>query len=145
MQKRGQAATEFLMTYGWTILVIMVVIGVLFALGVFDFKTPNTCFVPNPYTCQDIKFSSGTFTMRLTASGIDGMGVNEVTVITLNSGNCALITSSLANAENAPVDITCTLPGLGKGDKFEGTLTANYQKLGGSLRTVSGSFSGTAE
>lgn len=33
---KGQTALDFLMTYGWALLLIVLVIGALFALGVFD-------------------------------------------------------------------------------------------------------------
>ena len=33
---RGQAALDFLMTYGWAIVIIVIVASVLFAIGVFD-------------------------------------------------------------------------------------------------------------
>ena len=36
MQKRGQAAMEFLMTYGWAILAAIIVIGVLAYFGVLS-------------------------------------------------------------------------------------------------------------
>jgi hypothetical protein len=32
----GQAALDFLMTYGWALLLIMIIVGGLFALGIFD-------------------------------------------------------------------------------------------------------------
>ena len=35
-KKKGQAAMEFLMTYGWAILAAVVVIGVLAYFGVFS-------------------------------------------------------------------------------------------------------------
>ena len=35
-KKRGQAAMEFLLTYGWAILVVLVVIGALAYMGVLD-------------------------------------------------------------------------------------------------------------
>jgi len=44
MKNKGQAWIEFIQIYGWAILIIIVVIGVLFAMGVFkvqpyaDFK-----------------------------------------------------------------------------------------------------------
>ena len=34
--KKGQAGLDFLMTYGWALLLIVLVIGALFALGIFD-------------------------------------------------------------------------------------------------------------
>lgn len=37
--RKGQTATEYLMTYGWAILIIVVVVCALWAMGVFG-KTP---------------------------------------------------------------------------------------------------------
>jgi len=34
--KKGQAALDFLMTYGWAIALVVIVAAALFALGVFD-------------------------------------------------------------------------------------------------------------
>ncbi|MCH7535590.1 MAG: hypothetical protein IH948_07580 [Bacteroidetes bacterium] len=36
---KGQSALDFLMTYGWALLLIVIVIGALFALGVFDISS----------------------------------------------------------------------------------------------------------
>ena len=33
--KKGQAAMEYLMTYGWAILIVVVVVAALYAMGVF--------------------------------------------------------------------------------------------------------------
>ena len=41
--KKSQSAMEYLMTYGWAILVIAVVLGALFELGVFS----GTFFMPH--------------------------------------------------------------------------------------------------
>ena len=38
MMKKGQAAMEYLMTYGWAILIIVVVVAALYAMGVFKQK-----------------------------------------------------------------------------------------------------------
>jgi len=35
LMKKGQAAMEYLMTYGWAILIIIVVVAALYAMGVF--------------------------------------------------------------------------------------------------------------
>jgi len=34
--KKGQAALDFLMTYGWAIALVVIIAAVLFALGIFD-------------------------------------------------------------------------------------------------------------
>ncbi|MFW5991218.1 MAG: hypothetical protein ACOCQX_03230, partial [Candidatus Nanoarchaeia archaeon] len=36
--KRAQAAMEFLMTYGWAILVVLAAVGILAYLGIFDMQ-----------------------------------------------------------------------------------------------------------
>ena len=35
-EKKGQAGLDFLMTYGWALLIIVLIIAALFALGIFD-------------------------------------------------------------------------------------------------------------
>ena len=158
MQKRGmrgQAATEFLMTYGWTVLIIMIVVALLFALGVFDIKTPNTCYTPEPYRCLDVKhtISNNALTFLISASGIDasppvppGPPRNRVTAVKVNGVNCPLGVSDLTLAEDVPQQPTCNpSPALSKGNRFEGTISITYQKYGGNSHSVSGTFSGTAE
>ncbi len=54
-KKRGQAAMEFLMTYGWAILVVLVVIGALAYFGVLspDNLLPEKCTLPIMLNCRD--------------------------------------------------------------------------------------------
>lgn len=49
--KRGQAAVEFLMTYGWAILASVIVMGVLAYMGVFggSFSQPTTLALSPPF------------------------------------------------------------------------------------------------
>ena len=42
MNRKSQSAMEYLMTYGWAILVVLIALGALFYLGVFNPKTPST-------------------------------------------------------------------------------------------------------
>ena len=54
--RRSQAAMEFLLTYGWAILVVLVVIGALAYFGVLDPSQlfPDKClFGPGIGTCKD--------------------------------------------------------------------------------------------
>ena len=54
-QIRAQSAMEYLMTYGWAILIIAVVLAVLFSLGIFNSNTyggrahAGSCTVQRPY------------------------------------------------------------------------------------------------
>ena len=161
MKKRGQAATEFMMTYGWMIFVVIIVLGVLFGMGVFDIKLENSCYIPDPYKCLDVKFNSNDqkLTLKISASGIDKSNVNQVldNPADLNDGikvkgdACSIVGSnSLATSEDTPVEVSCDYSAsgttIGKEKKFEGTIKLQYKKFGGSNpHSVSGKFGGSAE
>ncbi|RLE42165.1 hypothetical protein DRJ48_04100 [Candidatus Woesearchaeota archaeon] len=53
--KRAQAAMEFLMTYGWAILVVLVVIGALAYFGILNPSTllPERCEIQMGLYCKD--------------------------------------------------------------------------------------------
>ncbi len=54
--QKSQSAMEYLMTYGWAILIIAVVLGALFQLGVFSgIGTPKA----QPGNCQVVRVGSG--------------------------------------------------------------------------------------
>lgn len=66
LKKKAQAALEYLMTYGWAILVIVIVIAALYALGVFTPKAsvPCTpCF--SSFAYLDHSYDSGTKNLTL--------------------------------------------------------------------------------
>ena len=59
--KRGQAAMEFLMTYGWAILVVLVVIGALAYFGILNPQTllPERCELQQGFYCEDYRMRAG--------------------------------------------------------------------------------------
>ncbi len=69
MQKRGQAALEFLTTYGWAFLVILIMIGVLAYFGILTpgKLLPGRCNFPPEFPCIDYQISAtaNTFKLRL--------------------------------------------------------------------------------
>ncbi len=60
--KRGQAALEFLMTYGWAILVVLIAIGALAYFGVLNPSRylPNSCTITPGIACNDFKLSTAS-------------------------------------------------------------------------------------
>ncbi len=67
MFRKGQAAMEFLMTYGWAILVVLVVIGALAYFGVLSPSTllPEKCTFPVSVNCVDHSVSPTAVTVVL--------------------------------------------------------------------------------
>ena len=55
---KSQAALEFLTTYAWAFLVILVTIGALYSFGAFDFSKflPQRCLFPSQFECIDYSF-----------------------------------------------------------------------------------------
>ena len=67
-RRKSQSAMEYLMTYGWAIVAIAVVIGVLYSLGVFRLGTSGGtgCTVIEGFSCtKPILYSSGILVMGL--------------------------------------------------------------------------------
>lgn len=75
MRKKGQAAMEYLMTYGWAILIIIVVVGALFAMGVFKTKSSVKCS-PCFSNFAFVDYSAGTLKIRNGAQEIDTISVS---------------------------------------------------------------------
>ncbi|MEM4260225.1 MAG: hypothetical protein QXG00_03240 [Candidatus Woesearchaeota archaeon] len=83
MMKRGQAALEFLTTYGWAFLVILVMIGALVYFGVLrpeNFQNER-CVAGSPLFCNQQKFVDST-------SG--GYGTTDYFQVRLRNGQNAL-------------------------------------------------------
>ncbi len=78
--KKGQAAMEFLMTYGWAILVVLAAIGALAYFGVLspDRFLPEKCTLPSGTACLDFTGSASQITMVIQNSA--GFDMNNVTV-----------------------------------------------------------------
>jgi hypothetical protein len=71
--RKGQTAMEYLMTYGWAILIIMIVVVVLFYLGVFNLgSTISQCTFPPGFTCVANKLQAGTSKLYLVLGRVLG-------------------------------------------------------------------------
>ncbi len=57
--RNGQVAMEFIMTYGWAIMVVLVMIGALAYFGVLNpgKYTPDRCLVTTGFSCGDYRLS----------------------------------------------------------------------------------------
>jgi len=80
MQKRGQAATEFLTTYGWAIIILIMVTAAILSLGVFSPKAPNECKTDTPFNCKDAVFREGGFQVNLQVPNLLDAKVDQANV-----------------------------------------------------------------
>ncbi len=88
--KYGQAAMEYLMTYGWALLVIVIVIGILMIIN--PFSAPQGCrFDQIGFTCNNpVVDTNGTLFMSMT-NGNNNM-------VKIYSINCTTDTASTTPA-----------------------------------------------
>jgi len=144
--KKGQAAMEFLMTYGWAILVVLAAIGALAYFGVLspDRFMPSKCIVTGGFSCSEYKITATGVQMKIQNNlGVDATGVT----ITLNSTG-----ANVCDVAYGPVDINngadtglqtyaCDITGRYKGD-----IGVFYSKSGEEVtHTTTGSVSGNIE
>ncbi len=91
---RLQSAMEYLMTYGWAILIIAVVLGVLYYLGIFNGAASlgTACIPVSGYLCQ---------TPTMTSTGLLSftLGQNTASV----QYNVALACAQVSNGAGLPV------------------------------------------
>ena len=78
--KRGQVAMEFLMTYGWAIIIILLAIATLWMLGVFSPSVSTTCQIEAPFTCQDAVVADNAIILKLGANRVQTANINNINV-----------------------------------------------------------------
>ncbi len=60
LKKRStaQSAMEYLMTYGWAILAIAIVLAALFELGIFNSVNTTVCLSKPGFTCATPRYNA---------------------------------------------------------------------------------------
>jgi len=157
--RKAQAAMEFLMTYGWAILVVLIAIGALAYFGVLNPSKflPSSCTLQPGLDCSEFKVQASDNTVHLfvrngmgesvdfSALGIDTNSDGD----TADATDCAAIDpASIADgAMSAELTITCPDAQVGTvGSRFKGDLIGTYIKGTSTLtHTLSGSITSEAE
>jgi len=148
MNKKGQAAMEFLMTYGWAIVVVLAAIGALAYFGVlspqkllpdrttFAAPVPNvdnavislsgdTVTVPfrnNKGVAITIPVPSGTFTSAQCTGG-----VGTLAQVTTTNGTTIAPGTQIQNGDGFNIQWTCAhITGASSGSKFKADVSFNY-------------------
>jgi hypothetical protein len=141
--KKGQAAMEFLMTYGWAILVVIAAIAALAYFGVLDPARllPERCQFPAGMDCID-KASIQTGTVTLALRNNQGFPVTVTSASATNNGavacggavqiavgatgNLTAIGTGASVPNNEVFRVELSGCGLNAGDKFDGDVTVSY-------------------
>lgn len=146
---------EFLMTYGWAILIMLVIIAILFLLGVFNPKSavPESCTLPPGFSCYSWQIdSTGKLYLdmgqargrtivitALTCSMEPNPSPADISAITLENGRHGVVANGTQCRDDSGGDYT-------SGDSYRGKVVFTYHDLGSAVtRTVQGDISGRLE
>lgn len=129
--KRGQAAMEFLITYGWAILAAIVAIGVLAYFLVSPGRyVPSQCTLNAPFSCNAGTANTSGVTLEIRNGGGETLTLQSIAVT--GCGTLDLTTGGgvdVADGALSVQTVSCTLAA----GKFKGDITVTYRKAGSSL------------
>jgi len=133
MGKRGQTAIEFLMTYGWAILVVMVAIASLAYFGVLNpsRSLPERCLFGNNINCQDSLITNSGGSGALNISILNGLGMTLYDLSAVPdgfTGTCTVSSATLSPDSTANIDCAVSSPTLVVNEKSKLKLKLNFKK-----------------
>ena len=138
---KAQTAFEMLMSYGWAILVITIVVGILYAMGVFNPSNvaPSSCKLPAGLSCKTFKIDkSARLTLEIGQSTgktlrVTGVGCSKAA----NPAPTAITSVDIASGESKYVTNVTTVTCKESNDAtaatsssyYKGKLVINYSEV----------------
>ena len=150
---KGQAAIEFLVTYGWAILGVLITIGTLSYFGIFNTQryVNDVCYFGDQMTCEDyIAYQNGSVSLQFRNNFGTPININSTiiksdygTVKCNNTGdipvaavqssstfkiNCRITTLSVPTNSKLKYKATITFNGSANLHNQTGDVTVTVQK-----------------
>ena len=138
LKRKSQAALEFIMTYGWAILVVLVAIAALAYFGVLNPSRflPNKCTLQSGIACLDFKATATALTVVVQNSlgfdiTVDCVKAEQCTAL----GTCVLASGSVTTLANGapatPITLCCgagcaPVSAGNSGSKYSGRVNITY-------------------
>ena len=140
MERKGQAALEFLMTYGWAILAAIVVIGALAFFGVFSpgRYAPKAFTLTAPLGGEEFSINTTTVSLVIRNGGGEDLIIRNISLTNTPTGvSCTDLTpdTTIGDGTTGTFYISCS--GLSSGSSFRADLVVTYQEKGGFLNQTS--------
>ncbi len=134
---RGQSAVEYLMTYGWAILVIVVVLAILFLFNVFNGGALSTgsCQSFSNFACTSTPILSGDGYLSVDLGNYGSEVIATGIACTNSSASAPVSFTPLQNIDmqsslSYAVSVLCPIPGSTIGSRFNGILWMQYKSDG---------------
>ncbi|MBI2671158.1 hypothetical protein HYX18_04250 [Candidatus Woesearchaeota archaeon] len=130
--KRGQAALEFLMTYGWAILVVLIVIGILWSfIGNPADILGDKCILPagSSLFCEDQKAEQGSATVLVRNGLAETINVNSIELTEKQCKDKTFTQPSISPGATTTFIVECS--SIQQGEYVRSSLKVNYDVVGG--------------
>lgn len=133
--KKGQAAMEYLMTYGWAILIVLAIMGILVYL--VRPQQVETCQVATPFQCEQDKYSiNSTHFVKISLMNLGAVAYNISSVKCPSTGSSQSAGVIITPGSSGTVIFNCASspnvipnPSPGK-DTFKEKLLITYYPVG---------------
>ena len=141
LPERSQAALEFIMTYGWAILVVIIAVVALAYFGVLspDAFLPDKCTLASGIACLDYRVESYQTVLVLQNSKGEQITIDSASISANNQECSANISIDIPNNEKAILTITSCNNGA-EGTKFNGVINLTYTIEGKLSHSVVGTL-----
>jgi len=137
MKKRGQAAMEFLMTYGWAILAAIIVVGVLwYLIGNPANLVGNNFQISAPLVANAMALNTSDIQLEIRNGAAETITVTSIVV-----GSCSSSPDTAVSAGSLQAfSVNCS---QNSGDRVNYDVTISYTTSGSSVtQQATGSVSG---
>jgi len=88
MKNKAQSAMEYLMTYGWAILIVIVVVAALYSMGVFSGGGGGVACSPCFGYFAFVDYATGTLRIRNGARTITDLSIIDPTGTSITNNDC---------------------------------------------------------
>ena len=144
ISNKAQAAMEFLMTYGWAILVVLAAIAALAYFGVLSPEKflPEKCILQPGIACVSHKVETTKVTLVLLNSIGKTITINSIAV-----GSCSgTFTDTMINEQQSTFVIGSTCSNGAQKESFKGDISIGYTEKETNLtKTAFGSLNSKVE
>lgn len=153
-KRRGQAALEFLTTYGWAFLVILVMIGALSYFGVLDVSRfiPDSCKLDGNLECPAYALSQDMVQMQIRSNLAETVEIVEIKIkeketdtwynasagdlVKADDGNTTIVVQNRGDQVDVNGSFTGTPFAEFRGDKKTFDLEVYYTKGNSNIRNL---------
>lgn len=148
-QKKSQAATDFLITYGWALGILLLVIVIIFQSGFFQSNqiNKNECVTYSMFFCLGAQYKdSNTLLIALTSTSQTSLNVKSISIVG-EYEQYEIFKYSSSTGKKVMLDkttnftLSSTSPNGYDLPEINGKIIINYTYIGGSeIRSVEGNI-----